>query len=73
MLDSKSHKNYIKGAIVVMLLSSLSVLAGAIFKIQHWPYGSAMLLIGMIGEVVAFILLGIGLSKYNKYRKSQIQ
>ena len=32
------------------------VIIGALFKIQHWPYGSLILTIGMIVEAIVFTL-----------------
>jgi len=32
------------------------VIVGALFKIQHWPYGSLILTIGMIVEAIVFTL-----------------
>ncbi len=35
-------------------LGAAIVIIGALFKIQHWPYGSAILTIGMIVEALVF-------------------
>lgn len=32
------------------------VILGALFKIQHWPYGSEILTIGMVVEAIVFII-----------------
>ncbi|WP_289043050.1 gliding motility protein GldL [uncultured Olleya sp.] len=37
-------------------LGAAIVIIGALFKIQHWPYGSLILTIGMIVEAVVFTL-----------------
>ena len=35
------------------------VLAGALFKLESWPYASEMLIVGMTTEVIIFLMLGI--------------
>jgi gliding motility-associated protein GldL len=35
-------------------LGAAIVIVGALFKIQHWPYGSAILTLGMIVEALVF-------------------
>ncbi len=35
-------------------LGAAIVIVGALFKIQHWPYGSEILTIGMIVEALVF-------------------
>ena len=35
-------------------LGAAIVIVGALFKIQHWPYGSLILTIGMIVEALVF-------------------
>jgi gliding motility-associated protein GldL len=35
-------------------LGAAIVIIGALFKIQHWPYGSAILTVGMIVEALVF-------------------
>ena len=37
-------------------LGAAIVIVGALFKIQHWPYGSLILAIGMIVEAIVFTL-----------------
>ncbi|MCP4052290.1 MAG: gliding motility protein GldL [Mesoflavibacter sp.] len=37
-------------------LGAAIVIIGALFKIQHWPYGSLILTIGMIVEAIVFII-----------------
>jgi gliding motility-associated protein GldL len=34
------------------------VIAGALFKIMHWPGANIMLIIGMSAEVIIFIISG---------------
>ena len=35
-------------------LGAAIVIVGALFKIQHWPYGSEILTLGMIVEAAVF-------------------
>ena len=35
-------------------LGAAIVIVGALFKIQHWPYGSEILTLGMIVEALVF-------------------
>lgn len=35
-------------------LGAAIVIVGALFKIQHWPYGSLILTIGMVVEALVF-------------------
>jgi gliding motility-associated protein GldL len=49
----KRIKNLIIG------LGASVVLIGALFKLQHWPYASQFLIIGMCTEAFIFALLGI--------------
>lgn len=44
-------------------LGAAIVILGALFKIQHWPYGSTILTIGMIVEALVFI--------YSAFEKQQ--
>ncbi|TYB77959.1 gliding motility protein GldL [Bizionia gelidisalsuginis] len=37
-------------------LGAAIVILGALFKIQHWPYGSLILTIGMVVEAIVFTL-----------------
>jgi gliding motility-associated protein GldL len=49
----KRIKNMIIG------LGASVVLMGALFKLQHWPFASEMLIAGMVTEAIIFALLGI--------------
>ena len=53
MAQSKNKKkifNYAYG------IGAAVVIVGALFKIQHWPFGSEMLTIGMAVEAIVFFL-----------------
>lgn len=52
--------------IIVMLVGLAITIVGALFKIQHWPYGSELLTIGMLLESFGVILLIIKLILENK-------
>ncbi|WP_430972279.1 hypothetical protein [Sunxiuqinia rutila] len=48
---------------VLLVLSTVSILAGVIFKIQHYPYGSELMYYGLIAHFV------IGSLEMNRLRK----
>ena len=48
----------VKHIIVLFLLGMFITIIGALFKIQHWPYGSEILTVGSLTEGLA-MLLGI--------------
>jgi gliding motility-associated protein GldL len=50
---SKSGKTWLNYA---YSLGAAVVIAGALFKLMHWPYASLMLIIGMTTEVIIFII-----------------
>ncbi|RXP54122.1 gliding motility protein GldL [Lutibacter sp. HS1-25] len=49
-LNKKKFFNYAYG------IGAAVVIVGALFKIQHWPFGSEMLTIGMAVEALVFFL-----------------
>ncbi len=51
----KSTKGRLIPAIVVFLLGLIVTIMGALFKIQHWPYGSILLTIGSLLEVIGIL------------------
>ncbi len=50
---SKSGKTYLNYAYSI---GAAIVIAGALFKLMHWPFASLMLIIGMTTEVIIFII-----------------
>ncbi|WP_179346384.1 GldL-related protein [Winogradskyella ursingii] len=50
-------------ALILFILGYGITIAGALFKIQHWPYGEDLLLIGSIFEIIAIIIAVIVLFK----------
>jgi len=58
----------------LLFISTLAILAGALFKLQHWAYGEQIL---MSGFIVNFILRGYEISRLkkivSKYEKSDIK
>ncbi len=51
-----AQKGKISSMNMVYGLGAAIVIIGALFKIQHWPYGSLILTIGMIVEAVVFTI-----------------
>lgn len=50
------NTNY-KIPLVLFLLGMVITVAGALFKIMHWPFASWILIVGMLTEAVAIITL----------------
>lgn len=48
---------YIKNLLIG--IGASIVLLGALFKIQHWPFGGTMLTVGMCTEAFIFLMLGL--------------
>lgn len=46
-----------KHALVVLVIAFLIVLVGALAKIMHWPFGNAMLILGLSLKVIGVLLL----------------
>ena len=53
MAQSKSTKKIFNMAYGI---GAAIVILGALFKIQHWPYGSLILTIGMVVEAIVFFI-----------------
>lgn len=49
-----NNKNRVKLMNMVYGLGASIVILGALFKIMHWPFGNAMLIIGLITEAMVF-------------------
>jgi len=59
--------------LVLFLIGFAITIVGALFKIQHWPYGSEILTLGMFLKVVAVIIFIISLIKFsNKEDKTKM-
>ena len=53
ILESKGFKNFMK---YLYGIGAAVVIAGALFKIMHWPGAAAMLIAGMGTEVIVFLV-----------------
>ena len=51
-----AQKGKLSSMNMVYGLGAAIVIIGALFKIQHWPYGSLILTIGMIVEAIVFTI-----------------
>jgi uncharacterized membrane protein len=40
---------------VLLVFGILATVVGALFKIQHWPYGNVLLTIGSVLELLALL------------------
>jgi len=68
--------NELYGKIVksLLLLSTLAILGGALFKIQHWSYGNELLKWGILANLVLSAYEISRLRKIiSKYAKSEIK
>ena len=59
------NKKY-KLPLVLFLISMVLTIVGALFKIQHWPGASFMLVIGILSQALAIVLLILALLKNTK-------
>ena len=58
----------------LLLLSILAILAGALFKLQHWTYGNELLKWGILANLVLSAYEISRLRKIiSKYAKSEIK
>jgi hypothetical protein len=48
------------------ILGLLIVIFGSLLKIMHWPYATEMMIIGLLSQLVFFILSLIEISKSDK-------
>ncbi|OIQ22082.1 MAG: hypothetical protein BM557_01510 [Flavobacterium sp. MedPE-SWcel] len=55
--------------ILVFLLGTFLTFLGALFKLQHWPYGTFFLNIGLIVQIIAAVMVVIKLFKKAKNKK----
>ncbi|MFT4611058.1 MAG: hypothetical protein ACJA1H_001922 [Glaciecola sp.] len=59
--------NRLMPATILLLLGIGATILGALFKIQHWPYGATILTFGTLLELLAILIAIITLIKM--YRK----
>jgi hypothetical protein len=59
------NKKY-KLPLFLFLISMVLTIVGALFKIQHWPGASFMLVIGLLSQALAIVLLIVALLKNSK-------
>jgi hypothetical protein len=50
-------------AAIILLIGVGATILGALFKIQHWPYGAMILTIGTLLEMLAILIAIIALIK----------
>jgi hypothetical protein len=65
----KSNQKRLIPGLVIFLFGLTGTIIGALFKIQHWPYGSEVLAIGSLIEIIGVVwlimsLINIYRSKY---------
>ena len=52
----KSGKRKLIPAIIIFLLGLIVTVIGALFKIQHWPYGNEIIIFGNLLEILGIVL-----------------
>ena len=62
----KSNKRKLIPGIVIFLFGLITTIIGALFKIQHWPYGSEILTIGSLLEITGIMMVILTLIKIYK-------
>ena len=62
----KSNKRKLIPGIVIFLFGLIGIIIGALFKIQHWPYGSEILTIGNLIEITGIVMVIVTLIKIYK-------
>ena len=62
--------NYKLRIILAFILSGLSVIIGAFFKMMHWPFGTKILLYGEILLLVTFVFLIVKWAKKRQTNNS---
>ncbi|WP_040279895.1 GldL-related protein [Psychroserpens damuponensis] len=55
-------------AAIVLLLGIGATILGALFKIQHWPYGAQILTFGTFIELIAIIMGIFALIKMYRHK-----
>lgn len=58
-----------KHALVLYILGLCTELVGALFKIQHWHYADALLIVGTALKVVGVLLFGYKLLTHPKVKE----
>jgi hypothetical protein len=53
-----------RGAIVLFLLGVVFTIAGAVLKLQHWPYGHELVLGASLMQTIAVIVLILKIVRY---------
>ena len=57
-----------RGAIVLLLVGFVVSIIGALFKIQHWPHSTAVLIASSLMQTIAVIVLAIKVSGYPGFK-----
>ena len=57
-----------RGAIVLLLVGFAVSIIGALFKVQHWPYSTMVLVASSLMQAIAVILLAVKVSRYPGFK-----
>ena len=66
MLFFKTHKGHWWLNFLFSVFAA-AVIAGALFKIRHWPFADEMITIGLLCEVMVFLLMALVVPPANEY------
>ena len=65
----RSTRRQLIPAIIIFLIGFAITIIGALFKVQHWPYGSEILTVGNLIEVAGIIVAIVILIKIYSSKK----
>ena len=55
-------------AIIILLIGFAVSIVGALFKFQHWPYSTMVLVASSIMQAIAVIVLAIKVARYPGFK-----
>ncbi len=53
----------LKKALLIFLIGSLIIIVGALFKVMHWQFANALLLVGLLAEIFSITILAYHILK----------
>ena len=60
----KSLKNLLITTVIIYVISGIITFAGALAKLQHWPWASSAMIIGFFLQMLCFVTGGIAVIYY---------
>lgn len=59
-------ENKYKITFVLLIIGAVITVIGTLFRIMHWPFGSVLLTVGVLIEMISLLSLIVVLLKKNK-------